>query len=288
VQRHEAGRNPKVNQLVGLARAARHGLFVISDSNVRVGPGYLAGIATAMGDPAVGLVTHPVCGAGERRLGSIFENLHLAGSVGPAIVGCHRIVRREIVVGKSMALRRDDLERLGGFEAVKDVLAEDHVLGSWVRRRLGKRVVVAREPVVNINQDRRVREFWGRYARWGVLQRKIVGGPAYSAQLLLNPVLLSLFALTSAPNGRALGAFLAVCAAKTALDGASARVLRPGGFPLRRLALVPAKDLLFGAALLSGFLTDEVEWRGNRLRVLRGTHLAPAVDEADPAIAAQA
>lgn len=287
LQRDDPGRNPKVNQLIGLARAAQHPLLVVSDSNVRVAPDYLAGIAAAMRDPSVGLVTHPVCGAGERGIGSAFENLHLAGSVAPAIVACHRLVRREIVVGKSMALWRADLVRLGGFEAVKDVLAEDQVLGNWIRRRLGKRIAVATTPVVNVNQDRRVRDFWGRYARWSVLQRKLVGGPAYAAQLMLAPVLLALAGLTAAPDGSALAAFCAVCAAKIAIDGASARALRPGGFPPWHLLLVPAKDLLFGAALLHGFLTDEVDWRGHRLRVLRGTYLAPAEDEAEAPVAAQ-
>jgi ceramide glucosyltransferase len=287
LQRQESGRNPKVNQLVGLVRAAQHPLLVVSDSNVRVAPTYLAGIAACMRDPRVGLVTHAVCGAGERRVGSVFENLHLAGSVAPAIVACHRLVRREIVVGKSMALWRADLHALGGFEAVKDVLAEDQVLGSWIRTRLGKRVVVAREPVVNVNRDRTLRDFFGRYLRWSVLQRKLVGGPAYSAQLLLNPVLLALAGLLAAPDADALLAFGAVCAAKIAVDGAAARSLRPRGFPLRRLLLVPAKDLVFGAAFLLGFLSDEVDWRGHRLRVLPGTHLAPPEDEAEEAVAAQ-
>jgi ceramide glucosyltransferase len=140
---------------------------------------------------------------------------------------------------------------------------------------------------VNVNQDRRVRDFFARYARWSVLQRKLVGGPAYSAQLFLNPVLLALAALSAAPGGNALLAFLTVCAAKIALDGAAARTLRDGGFPLRQLLLVPAKDLVFGAALLVGFLTDEVEWRGHRLRVLRGTYLASPRDQGAAEVAAE-
>jgi len=285
VQRQEPGRNPKVNQLIGLARAARFPLLVVSDSNVRVAPAYLADIAAELRDPAVGMVTHPVCGAGERRLGSIFENLHLAGSVAPAIAVTHHLTRRPIVVGKSMALWKADLERLGGFEAVKDVLAEDHVLGSLVRRRLGKRVAVSPHPVVNVNRDRRLRDFWGRYARWSVLQRKLVGAPAYAAQLVLDPVLLALVGLLARPEAQALAAFGLVCALKIAVDAASARALRPGGFPLWQLALIPVKDLLFGAALIQGFFTDEVEWRGHRLRVLRGTRLAPAPEGVEPAVA---
>ncbi len=287
LQWYEEGRNPKVNQLVGLCRTARHPLLVVSDSNVRVGPGYLTEIAREMADPRVGLVTHPVVGTGERRLGSVFENLHLAGSVGPAIVAAHRL-HREIVVGKSMALWKADLARLGGFEAVRDVLAEDHILGLWMRRKLGKRVVVASRAVLNVNRDRSVRDFWGRYARWSVLQRKLVGAPAYSAQLMLNPVLLALVGLSAAWEQDSLVAFGVVCALKTAIDAASARALRGDGFPLRHLLLIPAKDLLFGAALVQGFFTDQVVWRGNQLRVQRGTHLAPAREELAPPVEARA
>lgn len=287
LQWYEEGRNPKVNQLVGLCRTARYPLLVVSDSNVRVGPGYLTEIAREMADPRVGLVTHPVVGTGERRLGSVLENLHLAGSVGPAIVAAHRL-HREIVVGKSMALWKADLARLGGFEAVRDVLAEDHILGQWMRRKLRKRVVVASRPVLNVNRDRSVRDFWGRYARWSVLQRKLVGAPAYSAQLMLNPVLLALVGLSTAWQQENLVAFGTVCALKVAIDAASARALQDDGFPLRHLLLIPAKDLLFGAALIQGFFTDRVVWRGNRLRVQRGTHLAPAREELAPAVEARA
>ncbi|HTN53844.1 MAG TPA: ceramide glucosyltransferase [Anaeromyxobacter sp.] len=286
VQRGEPGLNPKVNQLVGLARAARHDLLVVSDSNVRVGSGYLGEIAEAFADPAVGLVTHPVAGEGERRLGSLLENLHLAGAVGPGMVAAQRLGGRDVVVGKSMALRRADLRSLGGFEAVKDVLAEDYVLGLWVSRRLGKRVVVGRTPVMNVNEDRRVRDFFGRYARWGVMQRKLVGTPLYAAQVVLNPVLLAAAGAVAAPAGRGLAALGAICAAKAAIDGASARLLRPGGFRLRALALVPVKDLIFGAAWAHGLVRDEVDWRGNRLRVLPGSRLAPVEPDAPEALGA--
>lgn len=284
LQRFDAGLNPKVNQLVGLARAARHDLLVISDSNVRVRPDYLHGIAAALADPAVGLVTHPVAGVGERRLGSVLENLHLAGSVAPGMVAAHRLAGRDLVVGKSMALRRADLSRLGGFESVRNVLAEDYVLGVRVRRALGLRVVVARTPVENVNEARAVRAFLERYVRWSVMQRKLVGTPTFAAQAVLNPVLLGAAGLAAGRDPRALAAFLLVCAAKIALDAANGRCLRPGGFALRHLLLVPLKDLAFGAAFLQGFLSDEVEWRGHRLRVLTGSVLEPVPLEDGPVV----
>jgi ceramide glucosyltransferase len=273
LQRGEPGLNPKVNQLVTLARAARHDVLVVSDSNVRVERAYLSEIAAHLEDDRVGLVTHPIAGVGEARLGSLLDHLHLAGSITPGVLGAKRLTGRDIVVGKSMALRRTDLERLGGFEAVKDVLAEDYVLGLMIGEVLGKRVVVAHRPIQNVSAGRGLGEFAARYRRWGVLQRQAVGPALYVAQALLNPVMLAAAGAAVAPAKETFAAAAAVCAAKAALDGASARALRPGGFRLRALALVPLKDLVFGTAWLYGLVRRDVSWRGTRLVVARGTRI---------------
>ncbi len=273
VQRGEPGQNPKVNQLVTLASAARHGILVVSDSNVRVEKGYLAEIAALLEDPQVGLVTHAISGVGERRLGSLFDHLHLAGSVGPGMVAAKCVVGRDIVVGKSMAFRRQDLRALGGFEAVKDVLAEDYVLGRMVSRVLGKRVAVAHRPVHDVSVSRSLGDFALRYGRWAVIQRAVTGRWLHFSQALLNPVLLGAAAVAVEARPGTLLAFLGLCAAKVGIDGACGRALRPGGFRARQLLLVPAKDLMFGWAWARGLLRSEVLWRGNRIRVLRGSRI---------------
>jgi ceramide glucosyltransferase len=279
-QRGEPGMNPKVNQLVTLARAARHGVLVVSDSNVRVEPGYLSGVAAALDDGEVGLVTHPIAGAGDGRAGSLMDHLHLAGAIAPGVVAAKCLAGRDFVVGKSMGFRRADLEAMGGFEAVKDVLAEDWVLGVLVGTVLGKRVAVARRPVLNVGTRRTVGEFAARYARWSVLQRQAMGPWVHGAQVLLNPVLLATAGAALDPGPRSLLLALAVCVAKAALDGASARALRPPGFRLRQLALVPAKDLVVGAAWAWGVVRRDVVWRGHRLVVGRGTRVERPRDAA--------
>jgi ceramide glucosyltransferase len=273
LQRGEPGLNPKVNQLLTLARAARHDLLVISDSNVRVEPRYLAEIAGLLEDEGVGLVTHPVVGEGAIHLGSVFDQLHLAGSVAPGVVAAKRLCGRDIVVGKSMAFRRRDLEAMGGFEAVKDVLAEDFVMGMLVPERLGKRVALAPSPVRNVSQRQCVSAFCGRYRRWAVLQRQLVGPFLYAAQALLNPVLVAAAALACDRSPLAAAGFAGTCIAKSALDGAAARALRPSGFAAWQLALVPVKDLLFGGAWAYGLVRRDVSWRGTRLVVGPGSRV---------------
>ena len=273
VQRGEPGCNPKVNQLITLERAARHDLLVVSDANVRLPPGYLDEIAHLLADPTVGVVTHPIVGNGARCLGALLDNLHMTASIGPGMVGAQRVSGKDFVVGKSMAMWRADLHRAGGFHGVRDVLAEDYVLG----RRLGtagRRVAMATRPVVNLVRHRDVPGFLDRYGRWAVLHRQAVGLPTFVAQLLLNPSLLAALAFVAAPAWSTALALANVLVVRALLDGGSGLALGRA-FTLAELAMTPLRDACLALAWLRGLVSDRVVWRGNRLRVGAGTRLLP-------------
>jgi ceramide glucosyltransferase len=279
VQRGEPGLNPKVNQLMTLARAARNDILVISDSNTRVPPGYLDEIAALLSDQSVGLVTHPIVGQGDdqqgARLGSALDNLHLSGSITPALTAAKALFGKDYVVGKSMALRWRDIRALGGFGVVKDVLAEDFVLGRMIPEKLGKRVVLGRAVVSCVSLRRSTAGFVKRYARWSVMQRQCAGLAAYWGLLLLNPLLLATAAFLAEPGRMTAVAWAACAGARMALDAAAGRVLRGRAFAVRTLLWIPVKDLLAAAAWVYGLTNRSIEWRSHRLTVLRGSVLRP-------------
>ena len=287
VQRGEPGLNPKVNQLITLVAAARHEILVVSDSNVVVAPDYLTSIAASFDDEGVGLVTHPVVGVGERSLGSVLDSLHLSGGIGPGMVAAERVCGHAVVVGKSMALRRGDLARIGGFEEMRDLLAEDYLCGERIAA-LGKRVVVGGARVFNVSRHRSVSDFVARYARWSVINRMAVGPLVFLGGALLNPVPMALLGLACAPELPALLWTLAAVALRAALDGESGLALRGHRYAVLHLLAVPLKDVLFLGCWVYGLTHDTVAWRGTRLRVLPGTWLerpeaprAPAPIEAE-------
>lgn len=288
------GHNPKVNQLVTLARAARFDILVVSDSNTRVPPGYAQEIVAAMQDPRVGCVSHPIVGVGGERLGSVLDNFHLASSIGGGMIGSQLMPGKTLVVGKSMALRRADLQSLGGFEAACDVLAEDYVIGGWVQGKLKKRVFLARSPVENVSQRKRVGDFFQRYRRWSVIHRTSISLPVYLAQGLLNPAPFAFLALILAPSQLTLAAAAGVLLAKILLDIAHVALLRPQPVSAREfgllLALGPLKDGLLFIAWLNGFVERHVRWRGKKLRVTKGSRLLASdspMGEATPALQAE-
>ena len=285
LQEGEAGFNPKVNQLVCLARAARHDLLVVSDSNIRVPQGYLLDIAGHLGQPGVGCVTHPVAGGGHRSLGALLDNLHLGGTIAPGMVSAQRVLKKDLVVGKSMALWRHDLELLGGFASVANVLAEDHVLGNRLVRELGAGVAVSSLPVWNIAVEKSVGSFFQRYLRWSVTHRTAMTFPAYLAESLLNPIPLAVIGFALRP-GHGAAATLAACAVlKPALDAVAFSRLRDELFSWRAFGAGWVKDALLFLTWVHGLFARTVLWRGNRLRVLPGGGLAAFSEDASEEVA---
>jgi len=268
----EVGPNPKVANLANLLRYAHHEYLLISDSNVRVDPGYLADLVAHLQQPGVELVSSPIRGCGAASLGGQVDALLLNTFVMGGVTAMHRLFGGVCVVGKSMLLRRTVLRELGGFEFLAQFLAEDQVCGQEIARR-GYRIALSGRPIDNITGAPSLRQVAGRYLRWAKIRRRI--SPAgFAGELLLNPVSVAAAGLAATRSELALALLLLAWTISTALGFVAERaagVTRPW---TARWWLTPLADLVGAAVWPVALLSRTVTWRGNALAIGRRTRLS--------------
>lgn len=271
VHSNRGGANPKVRNLIGMVAHASYPLVLISDSNVRAPSHYVSElVAIKLRNPQVGMVTNLFAGVGEDGIGAALENVQLNGFAAAGIaLPC--LCGDAITVGKSLLFDYPTFRALGGFEAVRDVLAEDFVMGKLFARA-GYGIVIAPTVLENVTTLSSVRGFVDRQIRWAMLRWRLRTAPVVlefvSAPLAMLPVAAWLFDLPTA-----------------IVWAVSLMLLRDvGGWVLMRgwrrvwlpLLLSPARDVFMLYVWLRSSAKRHISWRGNRMLVGAGTFCTPA------------
>lgn len=273
IEKCDLGLNPKVNNLIPAYKASRYDYVLISDSNVMVDKDYLKEIVKPMRDPDVGLVSNVIKGFGGRSIGSIFENLHMNTFIIGSVCLLNKFLKMPCVIGKSMLMKKTDLEAIGGLMAVKDVLAEDYIIGKKMHKR-GKKVILSKYMIKNVNEYWSIRRFLNRHTRWGKLRWRI-GGIRYISELLSNPVFMSWLPVFIWETSKLTISFaLLVSLIKVMGDLYLGKITSSDSNSLIYF-LTPVKDLIIGFIWFVPLFSNTVVWRGNRFIIGRDSILSP-------------
>jgi ceramide glucosyltransferase len=133
VEPRSHGVNRKVSNLINIMPRARHDMLVLSDSDIVVGPGYLRAVTALLTPSRVGAVTCLYYGIGGEGLWTRLSALAINVQFLPQAIMAVSLGLAKPVCGATIALRRSTLDRIGGFGAFADTLADDHAIGLAVR-----------------------------------------------------------------------------------------------------------------------------------------------------------
>jgi len=268
------GANGKVGNLINMLPAAKHDVLAIADSDLHVAPDYLARLADALAEPGTGLVTTIYAGLpATARLAARLAAMQITHIFLPGAL-LARATGRQDCLGATMVLQRDTLARIGGFQALVDHLADDHVLGRRVQA-LGLAVRLAYTAPATTVPETAITAAWRHELRWARTIRALVPGP-FAASILQYPLFWALLAIPLSLGALwSCGLFLLAWVVRSGAALCVDRALRPSlsaipddGHSARGVAfacpvqLLPLRELMSVAVMLTSYASRRVEWRG--------------------------
>ena len=192
---------------------------------------------------------------------SRFEALAIATDFAPSTLVAPFVGVSEFGLGSTLAFRRADLDRIGGFASIANYLADDYQLGRKLHS-LGLRNLISKVVVSTRLSAESWRAASKHQLRWARTIRLSRGG-GYAG---LPVTFATLWAVLAAACG-----LWSVAAALLAIRFAMAMTC--GWFVLgsadvwKYWYLIPVRDLWGVAIWAAGLFGDTVEWRGRRLRL---------------------
>jgi ceramide glucosyltransferase len=270
VSPNKLGANVKVSNLEQMLPSARYPHLVVNDSDIRVEPDYLRRVMSPLADERVGMVTCLYRGLPASTLGSHLESLGISTDFCAGVLVARQLEGGlRFGLGSTLAFRRVDLERIGGFKSIVDFLADDYELGRRIAG-LGLQVVLSDVVVETHLPAYDLRGFLSHQLRWarGVRDSRAGG---YIGLVSTYGLMWGLFALIAA--GAALWSW-AVLGATALLRLAVALVVGSAvlddGRLLGSLWLLPVRDLVAVAVWIASFAGHTVTWRGDRFELRKG------------------
>ncbi|HUL34762.1 MAG TPA: glycosyltransferase [Candidatus Eisenbacteria bacterium] len=162
--------NPQTYSLHCLSRQAMHNVLVASDSDVEVAGNYLREVVTPLLKPGVAMTT---CLYRGKNVGDFWSNqtAMLMSVEEPAgVLVANLLEGMKFGLGPTIAVRREALEEVGGYEKFHDYSANDFILGNLIYKA-GHEVRLSSHVIDHIVNQSSFRKMWQNQLRWRVTER---------------------------------------------------------------------------------------------------------------------
>lgn len=257
------GPNYKVSNLINAFPHAQHEIIIVSDSDIFVEPDYLQSVTAHFSDPQIGLVTSLYRTSDVHGIATALEATGFTVEMIPNVMVARQLEGLTFALGASMAVRREALAAIGGFDALAGYLADDYQLGNKIHRA-GWQIALDPCYVESVIKTENLMTVLSRQLRWARTMRVSRPG-GYLASGITLPFPAALLATLLAPSPViGLAAVALLYGVRLGVSTIYSRsFVRDGLFP-RWLWLIPLRDMLAFFTWALSFLGNRVEWRGSR------------------------
>jgi ceramide glucosyltransferase len=268
------GASDKVNKLCRMVREARHEIVIVTDSDVRVDPGFLRAIARAFRDPEVGGVTCLYRGLTDGSFAAGLEAMGNSTDFAAGVLVNWLGGKIDFMLGAIMATTKKNLAEIGGFESLVDYFCDDFELGNRIARN-GHHIELSTFPVSIVYPRETLLEAFRHQVRWN-LSIRYSRGAGHLGLIFTQGLPWTILAALVAPSATIA---LAYVAAYVVLRSEMARSVGVWGMQDRalraKLSLLPVRDAFAFVVWLASFFPQRIRWRDKEFHV-RNRRLVPS------------
>ncbi|HKV47827.1 MAG TPA: bacteriohopanetetrol glucosamine biosynthesis glycosyltransferase HpnI [Candidatus Acidoferrales bacterium] len=255
------GASDKVNKLCRMAREARHELLLVSDSDVRVEPGFLRSVVAPLADAKVGGVTWLYRGLTDGSFAAEIEAIGNSADFAPGVLAAWLLNGKKLdfMLGAVMATTKKHLAAIGGFESFADYFCDDYELGNRLAAR-GLRVVLSATSVSIVYPQQTLAAAFRHQLRWNLSIR--FSRPWGHAGLIFSQGLFwTILGICLAPGWYALiypaayALFRTDAALSVGARGMGDQLIRRKGW------LLPIRDAFGFFVWIASFFPRRIQWR---------------------------
>lgn len=268
------GAGDKVNKLCRMVREAKHDILMISDSDIRVAPGYLYAVAAPFAAPQIGAVTCLYRGITDGTLVSEMEALGNTSDFDAGVLSAWQLGGVDFTLGATMATTKERLAQIGGFEALVDHFSDDYELGHRIAA-LGYRVEVTTFPVFTVFPSQTLAQCFRHQVRWTLTMKHSQPWGHFSL-IFTHGLPWAILAALIAPSWEIAAFYLCgyvvlrwLMAWTVGVWGVRDPILR------KKMYLVPLRDAFAFVVWVTSFFKRRIEWRGSQYYI-RNKRLVPA------------
>jgi len=254
--------NPKIANLVKPGVEPFAEIVAVVDSDIRVGRDYVRTIAGSFASERVGAVTCLYRGLPNQTVVSHLGALYVEDGFAPSVLVAATIGKLRFCLGATMAVRRDVLYKIGGFEALGAYLADDHALGELVTKN-GFEVELSRYVVRTTIPETQLDRLWSHELRWA-RTNKAQAPAGYFFSFVMYALPLALIYLALARNLLALAILALVLLLRLALHYAARWAF--GIEHVDGIWFVPVRDCLSLGLWAASLFGRTVRWRTETYR----------------------
>jgi ceramide glucosyltransferase len=226
-------------------------------------------LAQEFKDEHIGLVSCPYLSVPGTTIWSKLEAVGMNTELLGGVLVARMMEGMRFALGCTLAVRRNVLEEMGGFNYLQEFLAEDFVIGHRAAE-LGHGVLFSSYVIEHRIGSQGMMRNLGHRLRWARSTRR--SRPAgYWGQIFTYPLAWALLLWAIHPS--AWPVVLLTLAVRGAAAVATARFVLHDPLTQKQWWLLPLQDVLGFFIWIGGFIGDTIVWRDRKCTVLRDGRL---------------